>query len=36
MKKILTLFAISLALVSCGKASPETDPNIDLNNISGK
>lgn len=36
MKKILTLLAISLALVSCGKAIPETDPNIDLNNISGK
>lgn len=36
MKKILMLLAISLAFVSCGKAIPETDPNIDLNNISGK
>lgn len=36
MKKILTLLALSFVLVSCGKTATESDPNIDLNNISGK
>ncbi|MGE4443766.1 MAG: peptidylprolyl isomerase [Candidatus Altimarinota bacterium] len=36
MKKILMLLALGFLLVSCGKATTQTDPNIDLNNITGK